>query len=165
MKNLKLGRKMLVLTLILMASMLAVAYVSFDRLSLVNQQVQQLVERTMRKQSLASELQVKLLASIRAQKNSIISTEDVESKEFADLSRAELTEARQLLDKLKGIVAQDRSDGQSAAADALDKALEAFQKINNEALDLSLLNTNVKARALLSGDLQRNVDIDRKSVV
>ena len=46
MKNLKLAHKMLVLTLILVMSLLVVAYVAVDRLSLVNAEIQQLVDQT-----------------------------------------------------------------------------------------------------------------------
>ena len=49
MKNLKLAHKMLVLTLILMVSLLVVAYVAVDRLSVVNAEIQQLVDQTMKK--------------------------------------------------------------------------------------------------------------------
>ena len=52
MKNLKLAHKMLVLTIILMASMLVVAYVAVNRLAAVNAQVRQLVDRTILKRKL-----------------------------------------------------------------------------------------------------------------
>jgi methyl-accepting chemotaxis protein len=159
MKNLKLAHKMLVLTLILMVSTLAVAFVAVDRLTIVNQEVQQLVDHTMQKGNLASALQVKFLTSVRGQKNSILSSDDESSKRYAATSLADITEARTLFDKLKELVARDRAEGQVSAVESLGKALEAFQKVNEEALDLSVQNTNVKARALLSGDIQRQTDI------
>ena len=159
MKNLKLVQKMAVLTFILMISILAVAYVAFARLAMVNAQVQQLVDRTMRKGNLLSDIHVKFLASVRGQKNSILSPDDEQSKQNAASSRASLEEARLSLDKLKELVEADRIDGQVAAVESLGKALEAVEKVHNEALELATQNTNVKARALLSGDIQRQIDL------
>lgn len=159
MKNLKLAQKMAVLAFLLMASMVAVAYVAFDRLAVVNAQVQQLVDRTMQKVSLLSDVQVKFLASVRGQKNSILSPDDEQSKQNAASSRANFADARASLDKLKEIVAADHAEGQAAAVETLSKAFDTAEKINNEALDLSVQNSNVKARALLSGDIQRQIDI------
>jgi methyl-accepting chemotaxis protein len=158
-KNLKLTHKMLVLTIILMAAVLAVAYVAVNRLAVVNAQVRQLVDRTLLKGKEASDLQVKLLAANRAQKNSILTPDDERSKEFATASRASLSEARASFDKLKELVTQDHVEGQLAAVEALGKGFDAFQKVNNDALDLSVQNTNVKARRLLAGDIQRQVNI------
>ncbi len=159
MKNLKLAHKMLALTIILMASMLAVAYVAVNRLTGVNTQIRQLVDRTIQKRTLESELHVKLLASIRAQKNSILSPDDERSKEFAAASRASLAEARTSFEKLKELIAVEKVEGQSVAVETLGKAIDTYQKVNNEALDLSVQNTNVKARRLLSGDIQRQINM------
>jgi len=158
-KNLKLAHKMLGLTVILMASMLVVSYVAVNRLSGVNAQIRQLVDRTIQKRTLETELQVKVLASIRAQKNSILSPNDEQSKEVAASSRTSLTEARALFDKLDQLISEEKIAGQSAAAEALDKSLDAARKINDEVVDLSVQNTNVKARRLLAGEIQRQINI------
>jgi len=158
-KNLKLAHKMLVLTILLMASMLVVAYAAINRLEAVNAQIRELVDHTILKSKVSSDLQLKLLNSLRAQKNSILSRDDERSKEYATVSRTGLTEVRALLDKLKGLVAQEQGEGQLAAVEALGKAIDAFQKVNNDALDLSLQNTNVKARKLLASDIQRQMNI------
>jgi methyl-accepting chemotaxis protein len=157
-KNLKLAHKMLALTVILMASMLAVSYVAVNRLSGLNAQIRQLVDRTIQKRTLGSDLQVKVLGSIRAQKNSILSPDDERSKEFAAVSRTSLTDAHALFDKLKQLIIEDKVEGQSAAADALGKSIDAAEKVNNEALDLSTQNTNVKAKRLYNSDIQRHIN-------
>ncbi len=159
MKNLKLAHKMLVLTVLLMASVLVVAYVAVNRLDAVNAQIHELVDGTMLKSKLASDLQLKLLNSLRAQKNSILARDDERSKEFAAASRTGLTEARVLFDKLRGLITQGQAEGQLAAVEALGKAIDAFEKVNNDAPDLSVQNTNVKARKLLAGDVQRQMNI------
>src|SRR6185312_10985599 len=158
-KNLKLAHKMLVLTIILMASMLAVAYVAVNRLAVVNAQIRHLVDRTILKGNEASDLQVKLLAGSRAQKSSILAQDDERSKEYATESRTSLNEARASFDKLKGLVTQDQVEQQLATVEALGKAIDAYQKLNNDALDLSVQNTNFKAKKLLAGDIQRQMNI------
>ena len=87
-KNLKLAHKMLVLSAILMGSMLAVAFVAVNQLSELNAQIRQLVDRTIQKREVLSDLQAKLLASIRAQKNAILAPDDERSKEYAAASRS-----------------------------------------------------------------------------
>jgi methyl-accepting chemotaxis protein len=158
-KNLKLAHKMLVLTIILMASVLIVAYVALNRMEAVNARVRELVDRTMLKSNLASDLQYKLMLGIRAQKNAMMSTEDEPSKEYAKESRTRMSEGRASFDKLKELIAADHAEGQTAAVDALGKAIDALQKVNNDILDLSVQNTNVKADRLLAGDIQRQVNV------
>lgn len=159
MKNFKLATKMLLLTAILMASVLAVAYVALNRLAAVNTQVRQLVDSTFAKVSMNSEIYVKFLVSVRAQKNAVLSPDDESSKTSATLSRNSMTEARDLADRLKELINKDPIEGQVAAVDGLRKALEAAEVVHNSVLDLSLQNTNVKARKLLYGDVQRQVDV------
>jgi methyl-accepting chemotaxis protein len=158
-KNLKLAHKMLVLTVILIACVVIVAFAAVNRLARVNAQVQKLVDRTIQKGTLASELHAGLLASVRSQKNAAMSVEDAQSKQFADASRAEFAEVSTLFDKLKALVAQDPGEGETVAIEALAKALNAYEKSNNTILDLAVQNTNEKARRLLAGEIQRQTGI------
>lgn len=158
MKNLKLAQKMAVLAFLLMASMLAVAYVAFDRLAVVNTQVQRLVDRTMQKGYLLSDMQSNFLASIRGQKNSILASDDEQSRQNAVSSREFMAAARAALDKLKEMVNADHTEGQSAAIDSLAKAFDIVENLNNETLELAVQNSNIKARALLGGEIQRQID-------
>lgn len=159
MKNFKLASKMLLLTAILMVSVLAVAYVALNRLSAVDNQVRQLVDSTFRKVSMNSELYVKFLVSVRAQKNSVLSPDDETSKAYALASRTSLTEARDIADKLKELINKSHNEAQPAAIDSLRKALESTEIVHNNVLDLSTQNTNVKARRLLYGEILRQVDV------
>lgn len=159
MKNLKLAHKMLVLTLILMVSLLVVACVAVDRLSVVNAEIQQLVNQTMKKGETLGKLQIDFLSSVRAQKNSIMSPDDESSKTNAESSQAAMRSAESHLEELQNQLSRTPADGQSAELDKLGKAMEDFAKLNDEALRLSVENTNVKARALLSGDIQRQTDM------
>ncbi|MHC5540928.1 HAMP domain-containing methyl-accepting chemotaxis protein, partial [Singulisphaera rosea] len=159
MKNLKLAHKMLVLTVILMTSILVVAIVAVNRLERVNSQNRNLVDRTILKSKLTSQLQVHILDTIRAQKNSILSPDDERSKEFAALSRASLSQAHTVFDRLSGLILQDHVEAQAVAVGALNDALVAYEKVNEEVLNLSVQNTNVKARKQLAGDVRRQANI------
>ncbi len=158
MKNLKLAKKMFVLTAILIASMVTVAIVAENRLASVNDQVHRLVDQTLEKKAVASAMHLSLLSSIRAQKNSILSADDARSKEYADASLADFADARSQFDKLRELVAIDRIEGQSSAVERLGTDLDALQKLNKETLDLSIPNSNVNARQLATGDLQRQTN-------
>ena len=158
MKNLKLASKMLLLTTILIASVLVVAYVAIHRISGVSNQVRNLVDTTFAKVNRASEIHVKFLASIRAQKNAILSPEDETSRSFATTSRGFLTEARDTVSTLKQLVNKNLVDGQSNALDEFIKTLDKAEEINNTVLDLAVQNTNTKAKKILSGDLQRQIE-------
>src|SRR5262245_38821347 len=123
---------MLVLTAILIASVLVVAYVAVNRLSLVNDQIRQLVDRTIQKQIVSSDVHVKFLTSVRGQKNSILSPDDEQSVAHAKLSRDSLNEARASFGKLKQLITEDNNEQQLKAVEALGNALDGVLKINEE---------------------------------
>jgi methyl-accepting chemotaxis protein len=157
-KNLKLGQKMLVLSAIPMAATLAVACVAFNQLSHLNGQIHQLVDRTILKRDVLSDVHYRFLMSNRGQKNAVISPNDEQSKEFANSSRTYLGEVRADLERLKGLTATDRAESQLAAVEAINKAVDGFAKVNSETIDLAVSNTNVKARRLLKTDYQRQIN-------
>ncbi len=159
MKNFKLASKMFLLTTILMVSVMAVAYVAVNRLATVNAQVRHLVDATMAKVSELSESHVKFLGGVRAQKNAVLSPEDDISKAFATASRAFQAEATDKAARLKELIGRDRNDAQSKAVDDFIKALNEAGRINEQILDLAIQNTNIKARRLLSTDIQRLTDV------
>src|SRR5262245_942689 len=123
---------MLLLSAILMGSILGVAYVAVNQLREVNSQVRQLVDRTISKREALSDLQTKLLAATRAQKNAALSPDDEQSKEFAAASRSLMTDMRAALDRLRTQTSADRVEGQVTAVESLGKALDSYNKLNND---------------------------------
>ena len=158
MKNFKLASKLFLLTAILISSILLVAYVAVDRLSAVKAHVQHLVRSTIVKSNRTSEMHVKFLAGVRAQKNTVLSPDDETSANYAAISRTAFTESREAISKLNELVLEDRVDGQSTAVEELLKAFEKAEEVNNQVLDLAIQNTNVKARQILSGAIQSDVE-------
>lgn len=159
MKNLKLASKMFILTTILMVAVIVVAYVAVNRLSSVNTQIRTLVDSTFAKVNELSTSHVKFLASIRAQKNAVLSPDDDISKAFADASRTALIEAGDSVARLKDLINYDHIEGQMKAVEEYIKALNEAARINNLILDLATQNTNVKARRILNNDIQRQIEI------
>ena len=159
MKNLKLASKMLLLTSILIATIVVVAWVAVDRLAAVNVQVRQLVDATFMKLNLTSDVHVKLLASIRAQKNAVLSPDDEVCKVFAAASRASLVEARDTLGRLKELVFKDGIEGQTSTVEDCIKTFDKVEEVNGSVLDLAVQNTNIKARKLLGNEIQRQVEV------
>ncbi len=158
MKNLKLAAKMTLLSFILMAAIVVLAYVSLDRLSGVNAQIRQLVESTNAKISNAAEMHVAFLTSVRGQKNAILSTDDEVCRTFASDSRASLIRAKELLGAIRQLVNKDPDARQLEIVNSSTLALEEAEKINNATLDLAVQNSNVKAKALVVNRLQGHID-------
>ncbi len=158
MKNFKLASKMFLLSITLMASVLLVSYVALDRLAQVNAQISQLVDSTNAKSAQSGEITVAFLASIRAQKNAILSPDDQGSKDYAVASKNSFSNARTGMSKLKELINRNGIKDQSEAYDALVKALDDYEKVNSQTLDLAVQNTNLKARATLYGDLTDAVE-------
>lgn len=158
MKNFKLANKMLLLSSILMSSVLIVGWVALNRLSAVNAQIGQLVDSTNAKTAVASEVNLQFLSSVRIQKNAIMAADDQSSINYATTSRTSITDARDLIGKLKEMVRKDHALGQQEAVDAVSKALDEFEKINSQVLDMAIQNTNLKSKVLVFGDLKRDID-------
>ncbi|MFO0909482.1 MAG: methyl-accepting chemotaxis protein [Isosphaeraceae bacterium] len=159
MKNLRLSHKMLVLSAILMGSIVVVAYVALNQLTKVNGQIRTLVDRTLVKRDTLSALHTQFLSAIRAQKNAILAPDDEKSKEYAATSRSTVTGLNETTTRLKELINADNNTAQLNAVDSLQKALDAFQKVNTDTLDLAVQNSNIKARAILAGDFQRQVGL------
>ena len=158
MKNFKLATKMLLLSIVLVASVLVVAGVAINRLSSVNGQIRKIVDSTFLKINLLSEVHLKFLAAVRAQKNSVLSPDDETSKSLAAISRSNMSQARTAFENLEVLVLQESAHGQSGAIVNLKNSLEAVESVNNNVLLLAVQNTNIKARRLLSGEAQRTIE-------
>ncbi|MFO0909483.1 MAG: methyl-accepting chemotaxis protein [Isosphaeraceae bacterium] len=158
MRTPTLSQKLFVLTLILLASIVVITLVSVNRISSFNGQIRSIVEDTIEKRSLERTLHLKLLAGIRAQKNSILSSDDETSRAFAATSRGEIGEAMVQLGKLRELITAEKNTEQAKALDDITRLMESFQKVNNNGLDLSVQNTSVKASKLLATEIQQQLD-------
>ena len=148
MNNLKLGMKMLVLTMVLVVTAAGVACVGVYRLGTLNATVQDMVNKTLRKVALTSQIRAELLLAVRQQKNTVMSPDDKSSIEYANASKAAVATAERKILDLQKLSALDKNDEESEALADLNGKLRGFASSNQQCLDLGVLNTNVKATNL-----------------
>jgi methyl-accepting chemotaxis protein len=148
MNNLKLGMKMVVLTTILVATAGVVAWVGVDRLGMLNAAVQDMVNRTLRKTNLASQIRAELLLAVRQQKNAVMDRDDKSSNEYANASKAAMVNVERMMRDLQKLSALDKNDEEAEALNDLAIKIRSFASSNQQCLDLAVQNTNAKAAAL-----------------
>ena len=158
MKNLKLATKMFILSSILMISIIVVATVALFRLAGLSSQVSSLVDSTLAKVNLVSDVHVKFLAGVRTQKNAVLSPSDDVSKNHANASRVAMEEATELARQLKELVSKSDSEQQSVEVAEMINALKNAKEVNDQTLDFAVQNTNYKARQLVLTELARQID-------
>jgi methyl-accepting chemotaxis protein len=155
---LKLGTKMSLLTAILVATAAGVAWVGVTRLGTLNATVQDMVNRTLRKVNLASQVRAEMLLAVRHQKNAIMAPDDKNSIEFAKASSTIVANVELILQNLQKLSTVDKNDEESAALADLNDKLRRFISTNQQCLDLAVLNTNIKATALCWAELKTAID-------
>jgi methyl-accepting chemotaxis protein len=154
MNNLKLGPKMALLAAILLVTAAGVAWVGVYRLESLNDTVQEMVNKTLRKVGLTSRIRAELLSAVRQQKNCVLSSDDKSSLEFANASKAAMANVERTTQDLQKLCAPDNDDEVSAALAELNETAGAFAASNQQCLDLGVQNTNVKATKLCWGDFK-----------
>jgi methyl-accepting chemotaxis protein len=158
MNNLKLGMKMLLLMVLLVVTASSVAWVGVYRLGTLNASVQDMVNKTFRRVALISQIRSLVLLAVREQKNSVMSPNDKISIEFANASKAAMTDAERKIQDLQKLTALDRNDEESEALNDLNEKYRGFAAVNQQCLDLGVQNTNVKATNLCWRDFKGLVD-------
>ncbi len=147
MKNAKLSSKFLFLTIILLAVSVFIAWVGISRLRTLNAKVEQLGSRTMQNAVTAGTIRTRLLLAIRSQKNSILATTTADSIREAELSRKHFSD----INRETRLLSTLASGAEKALFDEFEVALEEFRKMNESCLEMSVLNTNIAAKAELYG--------------
>lgn len=148
MQNAKLSRKLMVLSLLLLAISGIIAWVGISRLQVLNSKVQDLGNRTVKKLIDAGTIRTLVLDSIRAQKNSCMATTEEDSKKFAEESKSTTVSAIKLLDSQ---FMRSSGEDESKRLSSCKKAVEEFDKANRECLALAVQNTIIKANKELYG--------------
>ncbi len=148
MKNAKLSSKLLFLTIVLLSIAVLIAWVGMSRLEVLDASVQQLGGQTLQNVISAGNIRSKLLMAVRAQKNSIMSSTDEESRRQADASRKYMTEVSQEIRTLAGSVVDAKEKNM---LESFEEAFLEFRKVNDECLELAVQNTNLKGAAELFG--------------
>ncbi len=148
MQNANLGRKLLVLTLLLLALSGIIAWVGISRLQVLDSKVQHMGNRAVKKLVDAGETRALVLASIRAQKNACISTSDEDSKRYAEESKATIVSALKMIDSQ---FARSSGDEESKQLNSCKASVEQYDKANKDCVALAVQNTILKANKELYG--------------
>ena len=158
MNNLRLGTKMSLLAAILAVTALGVAWVGLYRLGTLNAAVQDMVNRTLAKVNLVARIRAEFLAAIRQQKNTVISPDDKNSTQYANDSKAAVSNAERQIQDLQKLCALDKTDEETGGLNDLNEKLRRFISVNQECLELGIRNTNVKAANLCWGEFKNAID-------
>ena len=153
MQHLRLRTKIGLVIGVLVLTALLIAAVGILQLRALNSRLQTLVDVTVQEQTLAFQMQLDLLRSVRAQKNCIISVKDDESRAFADQARKYMEAVSHSRTELKALIDQHGTPEEKEALADFDVAWKDFQAKQAEALDLGVQNTNAKASDLLTGPM------------
>jgi methyl-accepting chemotaxis protein len=158
MNNLKLGMKMLLLTVILVVTAAGVAWVGVDRLGKLNATVQDMVNRTLRKVNLTSQIRAELLLAVRLQKNAVLVHDDKSSNEYGKASKAAMATVERMMQDLQKLSAMDKNDEEAEALTDSNEKVRRYGSSNQACVELAVLNSNDKATTLCWRDVKSVVE-------
>jgi methyl-accepting chemotaxis protein len=158
MRNMSVKVKISILVAILAATTLAVAVVGALQLGRTNAQMQDLVNVTNRSIELASQVRIELLGAIRYEKNAVIAPEDERSAAFAKLAQERSAQLDLLLPQLQSLLATSMDSNERQNFEEFKVNWGYFKTNQAEILRLALLNTNVRAKRLMNGEIRDRVE-------
>lgn len=161
MKNLRIGVKLGLVIGVLLLTAVAIAAVGLVQLRLLNQQIQGMVEVTAQQLDLMTRLRVRMMEAIRYEKNSILSTDDSESKQFAERANQAWNEVEEYRRKLMTALLLDDSPEEEKLMVDFNRNWEELRKMSKEILAQAALNTNTHATTLLYDPAQRRLELIR----
>ncbi len=153
MQHLRLRTKIGIIIGFLVVTALVITIVGIVQFRSLNARVQYLVDVTVLKRNLATQMQIDQLQTIRAQKNCIISDNDEQSKGFASQSKKSEEAVNQSRLELEKQIERNGTADEKEALAAFDSSWKQFQIQQAEAIELSVRNTNLKAAELLNGKI------------
>lgn len=151
MKNLKFSYKMAIMIGVLALTAGAITAISVAQLNALNNEVRRLVDNSAESVEESQEIRIEMLESMRSERCAVISTEDEDSKKFAEAAlqaNARVERHREALLKLL-----DPRGDERALLDEFTRSWEEFKKVQKESLRLAVMNTNIKAERSRNGRL------------
>ena len=162
MQHLRLRSKMALVIGILVLTAVAIAVVGILQLRSLNSRVQKVVDVSVKKQSHGYQMQLDLMRAIRAQKNSIISVKDDESKAYASAARKFADDVNHSRAELGKLVDQTGHPDEKECLADFDRDWKEFLSKENEALNLATQDSNYKASQLLNGRMAERAKRSRR---
>ncbi len=150
MKNLSLKSKIAVLVGILTVTVAVVALVGAWELRNMNLRLIQLVDGNSRATELATRIRMQMFATVRAEKNAVLSPDDAQSAKFVDIAQADAAVIDAVAPDLRNVL-DELAVGEEEFAE-FQRSWEVFKLNQEEVLRLAGLNTNSAASTLLHVD-------------
>ena len=164
MKNLRLRTKLGLIIGILVLCVAAVALIGYLELGVLNRRVEQMVDTTSKTAFLMSDLWADAQRARRLEFRAVISTDDKESKQYADQSR----EIAKLVDDtypiLSGLIDPDTKSADRQNLEKFHSSWQEYRKLQDQTLILALENSNVKSQKLATGKLAEKVTAINQAV-
>jgi methyl-accepting chemotaxis protein len=160
-KNLKLTTKFALLVGVLTATALAIALVGLLELAEVNSHLATLVDRNGRALLLASEMRAEFVSARRAEKNALLRSLDKGAQNFADEARQHTARVNTLRRELADLVNADPHSNERKGFDQFTRGWEKLEENQKELLRVGLMKTNDKAVALINGEVEKDIALQR----
>ncbi len=154
MQNWKIRNKIIFLILMGIFAKILIVIISLRQLDALNQAITTLVDKTIVKTNLVSQIRVALLGSVRQQKNAVLALTDKESEEYAKQSNSLTMTCLAKVSELRVTIDRDRAADEQQAVTDLHSMVKNYEEINKKCLDLAIQNTNLKANDTYVGALR-----------
>jgi len=152
--NLKLITKLSIVLGILILSMVAITYLGIQNLGQINDRLSHIVDNSAEKVRISSRARQNLLGVSRAEKNMLLSKDQADLENYANILKEERSALNTRLDKLSNLVDEQ---GKKELG-FLKQDLEGFYTVNEEVRELARQNNNDAAFDLASGKGRELID-------
>ncbi len=164
MRNLRLGSKIGLVIAVQIVIMLALVWINFWQMHCLHEKMQQTFLLAIPKGGAALRLRGLLLDSLRLLDNAVLSSNDEESKRYAEQSSEVLRQIGEQKQKLEELVKKEKSDEEVKYLDQFGQHWEGFTLMHRQIKDLAVLNTNSKANQLLEKKILNKLHLIRDAV-
>lgn len=158
MKNLSIAWKLFILVGALLAATALVAISGLFILRQVNTTVAEMVDGTGKAMVAATRVRNRLLSSVLAERSSLLEDRDKESMDFADKAREHNAQAEKFLADLDAALNKTTGGNERRILDEFKRNYSEVLKVQKKVLELTVQNTNAKAKALLDGALAETMN-------
>jgi hypothetical protein len=150
MNNLKVGNKLILLTVILIGSLAFIGILAITQLSAQNRRIQEIGSQDFLNSQMVSDAHIAFQSAIRWQKNAVLAPTIKQSETFAATSRKEISKFES---KVRDLEETSDTQTESTIGKLIDE-FNQFKSINEECLNLAVLNSNLIGMELINSELR-----------
>jgi methyl-accepting chemotaxis protein len=158
MNNIRLRSKIGLLYGLLVLCVFAVAATGYFGLSSINDRVTQMVDVTAAEAALAADIRSNVQTSRRWEHRSIIATDDKVCKDYAATARERAKQVDDGYQALSKLIDPNPASPDRQIIERFNRSWGEYRKNQEQTLDLTVENTNIKAHILSMGKLDERID-------